>query len=528
MSEGGAIIHTIDLAIIGLYFALVFAIGIYVSRQTRTDEDLFLAGRNLPWGLIGLSLFASNISSTTLIGLAGSAYTDGIVNSVFEWGSAIPFVVLAIIYAPLYLATRITTVPEFLEKRFDRRSRVLFSAITITISIIVDTAGGLYAGAVVLQVFFPELVLWQTCFVLALIAGAYTAFGGLKAVVYTDAIQAVILIIGGGALTYILFAKLDFSWSAMVASAPPEHFSVVKPVDDPNMPWPGLFFAVPFLGFWYLATNQYITQRILAARDVNHARWGLMFGGMLKFLPLFIMVLPGAMMISIMPDIQNGDSVFPQAVVNFLPTGLVGLVLAGLISAIMSSVDSTLNSASTLVVHDFLKPANPDMSTGRMLRAGRISTFVFMIIAASWAPMIENFQGLWAYLQSMFAIIVPPVVILFLLGIFFKRGNGDGAFWTLVIGIAAGLGLFVLGLGDDPVWPVHYSYNIGICMVLSIASFVGISLATTPPTQEQIDGYTFRMEMIHAGTEGLPLWKDYRAQSAVLLVIVAIHYLVFS
>ncbi len=521
-------IQTLDLAIIGLYFALVFAIGIYVTRRTRTDEDLFLAGRDLPWGLIGLSLFASNISSTTLIGLAGSAYTDGIVNSVFEWGSAIPFVVLAVLYAPLYLTTRITTVPEFLEKRFDRRSRTLFSLITITISIIVDTAGGLYAGAVVLKVFFPNLVLWQTCLVLAFIAGAYTAFGGLKAVVYTDAIQAVILIIGGGALTYILFAKLDFSWSAMIEAAPPEHFSVIKPVDDKAMPWPGLFFAVPFLGFWYLATNQYITQRILAARDVNHARWGLMFGGLLKFLPLFIMVLPGAMMISIMPGIEDGDSVFPQAVVNFLPTGLVGLVLAGLISAIMSSVDSTLNSASTLVVHDFLKPANPDISTEKMLSAGRISTFVFMIVAAAWAPMIENFQGLWSYLQSMFAIIVPPVVILFLLGIFYKRGNGHGAFWTLIIGILAGVILFVLGLGDDPIWPVHYSYNIGICILISITSFVGISLMTAPPSPSQIENYTFRKEMIHAGTEGLPLWKDYRAQSAVLIVIVAVHYIVFS
>jgi len=509
-------IETLDLFIIGLYFALVFAIGIYVTRQTKTDEDLFLAGRNLPWGLIGLSLFASNISSTTLIGLAGSAYTDGIVNSVFEWGSAIPFVILALLYAPLYLTTRITTVPEFLEKRFDRRSRVLFSLITITISIIVDTAGGLYAGAVVLKVFFPDLVLWQTCLVLAFIAGAYTAFGGLKAVVYTDAIQAVILIIGGGALTYILFKELDFSWGAMVAAAPPEHFSVIKPLDNPAM------------RFWYLATNQYITQRILAARDVNHARWGLMFAGLLKFLPLFIMVLPGAMMISIMPGIEDGDSVFPQAVVNFLPTGLVGLVLAGLISAIMSSVDSTLNSASTLVVHDFLKPASPEMTTQSMLRAGRISTVAFMLIAAAWAPMIENFQGLWSYLQSMFAIIVPPVVILFLLGIFFKRGNGAGAFWTLIIGIAAGAALFVLGLGDDPVWPVHYSYNIGICMMLSVVSFIGISLITPPPTQEQIDTYTFRKEMISAGTEGLPLWKDYRFQSGVLLVGVAIHYVIFS
>jgi len=169
-----------------------------------------------------------------------------------------------------------------------------------------------------------------------------------------------------------------------------------------------------------------------------------------------------------------------------------------------------------------------DMSTQSMLRAGRISTGAFMLIAAAWAPMIENFQGLWSYLQSMFAIIVPPVVILFLLDIFFKRGNGAGAFWTLIIGILAGVTLFVLGLGEEPVWPVHYSYNIGICMVLSVVSFVVISLMTPPPSQSQIDNYTFRKEMISVGTEGLPFWKDYRVQSGVLLVGVAAHYIIFS
>lgn len=306
--------------------------------------------------------FASNISSTTLVGLAGAAYTTGIVQSVYEWGSAIPFAILALIFVPLYLRSKITTIPEFLELRFYRRSRVFFSSLTVISSILIDTAGSLYAGALVIQIFFPQIELWQTCYALALFTGIYTSIGGLKAVVYTDALQAIILIFGASALAYLLFQKLDFSWDNVVAAAPEGHFSVVKPLDDEGLPWPGLILGVPMLGFWYMATNQYITQRVLGAKDIRHARWGVVLAGFLKFLPLFIMVLPGAMAISLFPNITNSDMVFPTMVIETLPVGLIGLVLAGLVSAIMSSIGSTLNSASTLVVVDFIKPKNPDMS----------------------------------------------------------------------------------------------------------------------------------------------------------------------
>jgi len=517
-------ISNLDLGIIAVYFLIVFAIGFYVARQTKTDSDLFLGGRNFSWGLVGLSLFASNISSSTIIGLTGSAYAFGIVNSVYEWGTAIPMILFAVFLVPLYLSSKITTIPEFLERRFDRRSRVVFSFITIVISLLVDTAGGLYAGSIVLQVFFPSLVLWQTCFVLALIAGIYTAFGGLKAVVYTDALQAIILIVGGITLTYVLFSKVDFSWATMLASVPEGHFSVIRPIGDETMPWTGHLLAIPLITFWYWATNQYVTQRVLGARDVNHARWGLALASLLKFLPLFIMVIPGVLMISVMPGIENADSVFPQAVINFLPVGLVGLVLAGLISAIMSSVDSTLNSASTLVVHDFIKPRNPEISSKKMILYGRTATFVFMIVAASWAPLIENFSGLWGYLQSMFAIIVPPVVVIMFVGIFYKRGNGHGAFWTLVVGLFAGLTLFLAGLGDSPIWDAHYTYNVVICAVISTAVFVGVSLMTPEPDKQQVELYTYRKSHTSMGTEGLPLWKDYRLHCVILACLIVVHY----
>ncbi|MEO0900292.1 MAG: sodium:solute symporter [Bacteroidota bacterium] len=511
-------ISNIDIWIIIGYMILVVLIGLWVAFRTKDDNDLFLGGRTLTWGFIGLSLFASNISSTTLIGLAGAAYSTGIVQSVYEWSMGIPFILMAFIFIPLYLRSQITTIPEFLEYRYDRRSRTFFSIVTIFTSIVVDTAGGLYAGSLVLKVFFPDLILWQTSLALAIFAGIYTAFGGLKAVVYTDALQAIILLVGCSVLTFMLFEELDFSLDKILASTPEGHFSVVRPLGDESLPWPGLLLGVPFLGFWYMATNQYITQRVLGAKNIRHARWGVMLAGVLKLLPFFIMVVPGAMAISIFPNLANPDLVFPTTVMKILPIGMVGLVLAGLISAIMSSVDSTLNSASTLIVVDFIKTRNPDISQKDIVRYGRISTLILMLVAAAWAPLIENFSGLWAYLQQMFAIIVPPIVVIFLLGTFYKRGNGDGAFWTLVLGTTIGLILFVLGQME--IWPIHYTINVGIVVAISSLIFILISLQSPAPDPEVVAKYTYSKELIQAENEDLPWYLDYRYQSVALFVII--------
>jgi len=510
-------ISTIDITVIVVYFIAVMLIGLYVARSTKTGEDLFLGGRSFGWGLIGLSLFASNISTSTIIGLSGAAYSSGIVQSVYEWMTGIPLIIAALIFIPLYLKSKITTIPEFLELRFDNRSRTFFSAITIFTSIIVDTAGGLYAGSIVLQAFFPELVIWQTCLILALVAGLYTAFGGLKAVVYTDAIQAVILIIGCSVLSYMLFEKLDFSWSNIVSNVPEGHLSIIRPADDESLPWPGLIMAVPILGFWYWTTNQYIVQRVLGAKNIQHARWGVILASFLKIVPLFIMVIPGAMAIGLFPGLENPDQVFPTTVMKVLPVGLVGLVLAGLISAIMSSVDSTLNSASTLVVIDFIKTRKKDITEKQVLNYGRITTVVLMVIAAVWAPLIANFGGIWAYLQQMFSIIVPPIAVLFLVGVFYKRGNGTGAFWTLIFGTLGGVILFILGQKD--IWTLHYTYNVGIMVVISSLLFIAISMFSAPPDPEKVKLYTFNKELLKTEKE-VSWYLDYRYHIIILLVVI--------
>ncbi len=516
-------LSTIDIAIVIGYFILVLVIGFWISRRTKTGEDLFLGGRSFGWGLIGLSLFASNISSSTIIGLTGAAYTTGIVNSVYEWMSGLPLIIAALIFIPLYLQSRITTIPEFLEKRFDRRSQLFFSVVTIFSTIMIETAGSLYAGSLVLQTFFPKLVMWQTALGLALIAGIYTAFGGLKAVVYTDAIQAVILIVGCTILTYILYQQLGFDWDKVVASTPEGHFSVVRPLDDPGIPWPGLIMGVPFLGFWYWSTNQYIIQRALGAKGLNHARWGLVLAGFLKVIPLFIMVIPGAMALALYPNLENGDAVFPFLVTEVLPVGLAGLVLAGLISAIMSSVDSALNSSSTLVVIDFIKPRNPNITGEEIAKYGRITTVILMVIAALWAPQIQNFTGLWDYLQQMFSIMVPPIAVIFLVGVFYKRGNADGAFWTLVIGTGIGILLFILG--EMGIWNLHYTMNVGVMVMVSTIIFIVVSSMTPAPSREQIEDYTYRKGLISEGTEGLPWYADYRFQ--IILLTALIFYILY-
>ncbi len=521
----GSTISNIDLGIVFLYFITVLGIGLYVARKTKTSEDLFLGGRTFTWGLIGLSLFASNISSSTIIGLSGAAYSTGVVQSVYEWMSGVPLLVAAVIFIPLYLRARITTIPEFLELRYDVRSRNFFSAMTIFMSVVVEMAGGLYAGALVLKTFFPELILWQTTLILALVAGVYTAFGGLRAVVITDAIQAVILIVGCTAMTYLLFQELDFSWERVISAVPPEHLSMVRPADDTTIPWPGLLMGVPFLGFWYWTTNQFIVQRVLGSKNVKHARWGVMFAGFLKVVPLFIMVIPGVMAVSVLPGLEQPDMVFPTAMMEILPVGLLGLVLAGLISAIMSSVDSTLNSSSTLVVIDFIKPRMKNISETQLTNYGRITTLVLMVISAIWAPMIANFQGLWDYLQQMFSIVVPPIAVIFLVGVFFKRGNGDGSFWTLILG--TGVGVLLFTLEQFGMWSLHYTMNVGLIIAISTLIFIFVSYQTDPPDPEKVDRYTFRQELIADGMEGVPWYQDYRFHALLLIIVMATILIAF-
>ncbi len=513
LQEVAAAITTLDLWVLAGYFAIVLGIGVWVTRRTTSGDDLFLAGRSLGWAAIGVSLFASNISSTTLIGLTGAAYDTGIAVSAYEWAAGLPLLLLAFVFAPLYFRSRITTVPEYLERRFDRRVRLYFSAVTIALTIIVDTAGGLYAGAVTVQTFFPDIAIWQTCIAIGIFAGLYTAAGGLKAVVYTDILQASVLILGTAVMTLILFSELGFSWAEVREALPPEQLSIVQPVSDDILPWPGLILGVPILGFWYWVTNQYIVQRVLGAGSLADAQRGAVLGGLLKLLPMFIMVVPGAMAVALIDDLPNPDMVFPTLTATVLPAGLTGLVLAGLVAAIMSSVDSTLNSSSTLIVHDFMRVAERGVPERRVRRTGARVTLALMLVAIAWAPLIDRFGGLWSYLQQAFSILVPPVVAIFLLGALGRRVTGRGAFRALAIGHATGLALFIATqLGW---WPLHFTVNVGIMAAISAGLAVTLSGRRA---EEELEDTVWRPGL--SGDQaawGGPLWADLHLWSALLV-----------
>lgn len=461
-------LHIIDVFILGLYLAVVVGLCIKVSLRNPDADELFLAGRSLGPAVIGLSLFASNISSTTLIGLPGAAWDTGIAVANYEWMAALVLLFTAIYVAPVFLRQGITTVPEILERRFDPRLRKYLSATSLFLSVVLDTAGSLYAGALVLMLFFPGLSLGPTCAAMALFAGLYTAAGGLRAVAYTDVVQSLVLLLGSLILSALVFAEFDFSWASVKDALPEDKLSLLRPLDDPTLPWLGTLIGLPILGFYYWTMNQYVAQRLLGARDAQAAGWGAVIAATLKLLPLFLMVLPGAMAVALLPDLDRADTVFPRLIIDYAPIGLTGLLLAGLIAAIMSSVDSALNSASTLLMVDFVKPRHPQLSDRQIASLGRWTTLVLMVLAAIWAPNIDRFPGLFAYLQQAFAYVTPPLVALFAIAMLNRSVGARAALYGTLTGHGLSAALFVAAQSG---WhSVHFTLIAGLLFVVTMAS----------------------------------------------------------
>lgn len=539
---------TLDLVMVLLYVVFIIGLGFHFARRTKTTDDYFLAGRSLTWWLIGFSLFASNVSSSTLVGLSSAAFSSGVSVYNYEWMAAFVLIVFLVFFLPFYLKTRVYTMPEFLERRFDARSRYYFSALLVLMNIVIDTAAALYAGALVVQIMYPDIPLWQSVMVLGILAGAYTIAGGLKAVVYTDAVQAVLLLVGALLVAVLSFNAIGGSWSTVVANIPADDLSIVRPTSDPVLPWPGLVTGVFLLGFYFWATNQFMVQRALGAKNLDHGRWGALFAGLLKLPVIFIMVLPGIFGRLLYPAAdypalaQNSDLIFPTLMFDLLPVGLRGLIIAALIAAIMSSVDSTLNSASTLVTMDFIKKLRPDVPNHRLVVAGRIVTFVFMTLAILWAPQILEFPNIWTYLQQMLAYLAPPIVACFFAGVFWKRANSHGAFAALLVGHGAAAVFFALALSGaiivqtqaltpeqlqmaaDGTPVIHFLYLAPILLVIALAALVAASLATREPDPEVVRTLTWSPRLLAEEAPALarlPWYQNYRYQSAAMLVLIA-------
>jgi len=498
----------VDVLIVAIYFAIVFGIGYYFSRKERTSESYFLAGRNVGWFAIGASLFVSNISTEHFIGLAGSGATSGLAVGHFEWWACLILLILGWVFVPFYLRSNVFTMPEFLERRFNRHCATYLASISVIAYIFTKISVQLYAAGIVLE----RVVGWNqlvAAILLVSATGIYTIAGGLGAVIYTDMVQTLILLSGAIALTIIGLDKVG-GFAGLRAALPADYFHMIKPASDSQFPWTGIYFGAPILGIWYWCTDQVIVQRVLSARDEGHAKAGTIFAGFLKILPVFVLVLPGLMAYALFPQlfhvvgghVTNGDIAFPTMVINLLPVGLVGLMIASLLAAMMGAMSSVFNSTSTMVTLDFYRKLRPGASERQLVAFGRIATGGMVALGILWVPFIHLLNAqLYIYLQSVQAYISPPIAVCFVFGILWPRLNGQGAITSLLVGFVMGATRFILEVRDKT---HHYASTLVRCIVdinflhYAILMFVAcamvlivVSLFFPAPERKKLAGLTF-------------------------------------
>ena len=498
----------VDLLIIGIYFALIFGIGFYFARKGRSSEDYFLASRNIGWFAIGASLFVSNISTEHFIGLAGSGATSGLAVGHFEWLACLILLLLGWVFVPFYLRSNVFTMPEFLERRFNRNCATYLASISVIAYIFTKISVHLYAAAIVLE----RVVGWSpmtAAIILVVATGVYTIAGGLAAVIYTDLVQTLILLAGAIALTFIGLEKVG-GFAGLRALVPGNYFHMIKPATDGEFPWTGIFFGAPILGIWYWCTDQVIVQRVLSAKDEGHAKAGTIFAGFLKILPVFLLVLPGLIAYGLYPGmfqvaggkVTNGDIAYPMLVVNLLPKGLVGLMIAALLAALMGAMSSVFNSASTMVTLDFYKKFRPEANELQLVSFGRVATGIMVVLGLLWVPFIHLLSAqLYIYLQSVQAYISPPIAACFIFGILWPRLNGQGGISSLLVGFVLGAVRFVFEVLDKTRhydasairWLVDMNFlHYAILMfVICSAVLIGVSLRYPAPERQKLAGLTF-------------------------------------
>jgi solute:Na+ symporter, SSS family len=519
----------IDLAIIGAYAVMILGIGFWVGRGKKDDEDFFLAGRGMAWPMVGFALIAANFSGTQYLGLAGAGFDQGIAVWNYEWMATLVLLVFALLILPFYLQTKISTVPEFLEKRYDRRSRYTFSGFNVLTGMLIDSAGAMFAGALVLRLLFPEIPLGVHIAVIAFLGGAYVILGGLQAVMITDTIQGVLLFGAAGAIFLSIFGDFGFDWGAIPDNAPEDGFTIAPPPGDDFLPWPGIFTGAIWLGFYVWVTNHMIVQKVLSAKNIDHGRWGALFAGVMQLPLLVLLIFPGILFRGTGIELDDPDMAWPAMIFEYLPTGLRGLVVAALIAALMSTLDSVLNGASSLVVNDFVKTRNREFSERQLLLLGRGLVATFMVLAALWAPVITTFDTLVEYFQSFLGYVTMPLVVVLLGGIFWKRATAPAAFWTFAgvgpLGLVAFFSTEIFELIE-----IQFLYGTGIMVLLSLLVFVAISLATPAPSEEQVGDITWSPAVWRRESEeleGKPWYANYRVLSLIIFVITVVSVVPF-
>lgn len=517
----------IDITIVGLYLLFISWRGLREANTHDTTDDFFLASRSLSWPMIGLSLFATNISISSIIGLAGSGYETGISVFNYEWTGSIILILFAIFIVPYYLRHRLITMPEFLQRRFDYRSRTYFSIISITVNIFIDIAGALYASSLFLKGIFPEIDLNIFVIGMAIVTGLYTVGGGLRAVVITDSIQTVLLVLGSAVVAFVAYNEIG-SMQEIRQQIDYEFLSLIRPLDDELVPWPTLLVSLPILGFYFMCSNQHMVQRVLGANSIENGRKGAILAAGLKLTLLFIIILPGTIGRSLYPDLENANLIFPELMFDFLPAGILGLVLTGFVAALMSSIDSALTAASSIATMDIYKKIRPQSSQKHLVKAGKFFILLAVFIASLWAPFIDHFPTLWEYLQAVLSYLSPPVVTCFIFGLFWKRGTADGAFGALILGGITGILLLINNYLYPVIEPVHYLYSATIIFMISSFFMVLISFLAKEPELNDIPESVWKMSLTGLLTlrSDTAWYKSYQFHGTVvcLITFVLVYY----
>jgi len=532
----------LDWLTVAGYFLLVYAVSFFSTRgRGRRDDSAgyFLAGKDCGWFVIGASLFASNIGSEHLVGLAGAGASRGVAVSHFEIMASFCLLILGWLFVPFYLRSGVFTMPEFLDLRYGRGARTYLAVISIVGYVLTKISVTIAAGGIVFQTLMG-IDFWTGAVLIVIATGVYTVFGGLRAVLYTDMLQMFVFL--GGAVLVTL-AGLDRlgGVQALVQATGPDFFNMWKPMSDPDYPWTGIIFGVPVLGLWYWCTDQFIVQRVLAARDIKQARLGTIFAGYLKLLPLFIFVLPGIVALALARSgalhLESTDSALPALIIALLPAGVRGLVVAGLLAALMSSLSSVFNSCSTLVTWDIYRRIRPNASERQLVRAGKAATVVMVAFGLAWIPLIGVLsKGLYTYLQSVQAYISPPIAAVFLFGLLWRRVNARGAMASLLSGFVLGLARLVLEINKSSLSGFLFRFAdlnflhfaIVLFAVCSLVLAV-VSLTAPAPGPERLEKVCLAGRAAADGGSGRRAFRldSPLALTGVLLGLIATIYLCF-
>ncbi|WP_339655059.1 sodium:solute symporter [uncultured Salegentibacter sp.] len=528
-----------DWIAISLYFLVLAGIAFWVIRKKQSNtEDYFLAGRNVGWFVVGASIFASNIGSEHVVGLAGAGAGNKLPMLIYEIQAWV-VLILGWVFLPFYARSGVFTMPEFLEKRFDARSRWVLSVFSIIAYVLTKISVTIYAGGIVVSALLG-INFWTGALSTVILTGIYTVLGGMRAVVYTETLQAIILVLGAAALTFIGLDEVG-GWASMKETVTPEYLNMWRSASDPDFPWPSLLITSTIVGIWYWCTDQYIVQRALTAKNIKEGRRGTIFGALLKLLPVFLFLIPGiiALTLKMRGELHwdSPDEAFPVLMSNLLPSGLRGLVAAGLLAALMSSLASVFNSCSTLFTVDIYKKLRPNTPEKKLVRTGQIATVIIVIIGIIWIPIMANISGvLYEYLQKVQSYIAPPITAVFLLGIFYKRINAQGAFVTLVVGFIVGALRIILELFKDSLDPDGFLFLVGDINFLTFAAWfflfcvvliTVVSFLTSIPSKIKTDNLTFQTisEEEKRNNKNSYNWVDIVV--SILVVVLVIGVMIF-